>query len=95
MQKILNSREVDEVTDRMGPPIRLEQVTNGGAIGVAARERREILEAQSAVRLFNCGQDDVGGVQAFGVRRASRRSRFSQNDLTCLAGQARRRSSVM
>ena len=70
----LHLREVDEVTDRMGAPIRLEQITNGGAIRVAARQRREILETQLTVRLFNRGQDDVGGVQAFSVGRASRRS---------------------
>src|SRR2546430_4044728 len=44
-QKILHLREVDEIADGIGALVRLEEVTNGRAIRIAAWQRREILEA--------------------------------------------------
>src|SRR5206468_7841802 len=76
VQEFLHLREVDEVTDRMDAPIRLEQVPNGSAVRVAARQWCEILEAQVTTRLFHRSEDDVGCVQARGTGRGPRVSRY-------------------
>ena len=62
-EKSLHVFEVNEIADGPDLPADLEQIADGGAIRVAARQRREIVEPQLAGRLPDGGEDDVGGVE--------------------------------
>jgi len=64
LQKILHLREINEVAHRTHLPADFQEVTDGRAIRVPTRQRREIVEAQLPARLSNGSEDDVGGVQA-------------------------------
>jgi hypothetical protein len=69
-EESLHLREVDEVADGISAAIRLEQVTDRGAIRIAAGQRGEIFETQSIAGLRDGGENDVGGIQSrAGIQR--------------------------
>jgi hypothetical protein len=62
-EKSLDVFEIDEIADGTDLPAHFEQIADGRAIGITARQRREILEAQFARRLSNGGENDVRSIQ--------------------------------
>ena len=62
-EEALHFREIDEVADGADAAGGFEEVADGGAVRVAARERGEVLEFDCAGGLGDAGEDDVGGVE--------------------------------
>lgn len=62
LEEALDFGEVDEVGDGADAEGGLEEVADGGAVGVAAGEGGEVFEAETVVGLGDGAEDDVGGV---------------------------------
>ena len=62
-EEALHLREIDEVADGADAAGGLEQVADGGAVGVAAGQGSEVLELDRARRLLDAREDDVGGIK--------------------------------
>ena len=69
LEETLQPAEVDEVADRIRAPAVPDEITNRRAIRIAARQRREILEAQPPARLPHRREQNVCGVQSGRSRR--------------------------
>lgn len=63
-EKSLDVFEIDEIADGTDLPAHFEQIADGRAIGITARQWREIFEAQFFRRLSNGGENDVRSIEA-------------------------------
>jgi len=68
LQEALELAEVQEVAHVHDAALVAQQVAHRRAVGVAAGQGREVLEAELSAGLLDGGEDEVGGVEAFGDR---------------------------
>src|SRR5205814_2252799 len=65
-EESLNGFKINEITDGPHLAADLEKIADGRAIGIAARQWREIFESQLTVGLADSRENDVGHVESGG-----------------------------